>query len=136
MTLEELKVDPRFITLAPSRREFVLAYCTNGADKVAAAKASSDVTTEESAISKANTVLRDPQIRALVNVFYDRTEDIGSLKEALAIIWEEARKNGPDKFKWMSLYCSLRNFKGALPSEQSEPDLYDQVRELEKQEKK
>ena len=138
MTLDDLKADPRYVTLPPSRREFVLAYCSNGADKVAAAKASSEVTTEESAISKANTVMRDPAVRALVNAFYNRTEDVGSKTEALAIVWKQIQTGGEDLLDYLKLYGEWMGFKSEKgPDEPPKPpDLYDQVRELEKQEKK
>src|SRR5690348_8225128 len=106
MTLDDLKSRPEFVTLAPQQQAFLVAYCTNGADKLAAAKEAYTVKNDASAIAIANTNLRHAAIKALVNVFYNRTEETGSKTEALAIIWKQIQACPDAKIKldYLKLY--------------------------------
>jgi hypothetical protein len=112
MTVEELKTRPEFVTLAPQQQAFTLAYCTNKADKLAAARMAYTVKNDQSAIAIADRNLRHPVIKALVNVFYNRTEETGSKVEALAIIWKQIQSCADSKMKldYLKLYGDWMNF--------------------------
>ena len=126
MTLDDLKSRPEFVTLAPQQQAFLVAYCTNGADKLAAAKEAYTVKTDESGISIANRNLRLPTVKALVNVFYNRTEETGSKTEALAIIWKQIQTLTDPKLRldYLKLFGDWKGFtpEKAAPEAPEEPD--------------
>ena len=121
MNVEELKARPEYVTLAPQQQAFVLAYCTNGADKIAAAHAAYTTKDDNSALAIANRNLRHTAIRGLVNAFYNRTEETGSKTEALAIIWKKIQDGcgGDPKMllDYLKLYGVWKGFEPDKPAE-------------------
>jgi hypothetical protein len=64
MTVEELKAAPAFVTLGTDQqREWVVAYCSNGADKIKATEAAYACNDTASAVAIANRNLRHPAIK-------------------------------------------------------------------------
>ena len=119
MTLEELKTRPEYVTLAPQQKAWIEAYCTNGADRVAAARTAYEVRDDNSAVAISNRNLRHPAIRALVNLFYDRTEETGSKTEALAIIWKQIQAPNIDpkvRLDYLKLYGDWKGFTPEKPA--------------------
>lgn len=117
MTLTDLKSRPEFVMLTPKQKAFTTAYCSNGADKVAAARtAYPDLKDEDSATATANRCLRQPQIALLVKAFYNRTDETGSKSEALAIIWKRIQAQPEDLLDYLKLYGEWKGFnKPAKP---------------------
>lgn len=135
MTLDDLKTRPAFVTLSTDQqREFVIAYCSNGADKVKAAEAAYAVNDTASAQAIANRNLRHPAIKRLVSDFYGQVDETGSRDEFLAILWKNVQKGGEDQLGWATLYMKVKGYQAekAEPAETPETDSVDDlVRQLE-----
>lgn len=125
MTVEELKARPEYVTLGPQQQQFVVAYCTNGADKLAAAKAAYTAQNDDSALAIANRNLRHTAIRGLVNAFYNRTEETGSKVEAMAILWKQAQDlNGDPKLRleYLKFLAELKGWTKTAEPDNPETD--------------
>jgi hypothetical protein len=139
MTLEDLKTHPAFITLGTDQqREWVVAYCTNGADKIKATEAAYACNDTASAVAIANRNLRHPEIKKLVDAYFGRTDEMGSKKEALAKIWRRANAVGVDDvtfLDYMKLYGDWMGFKPSKtePADSPVDSVDDLVRQLEAQ---
>jgi hypothetical protein len=73
------------------QREWVVAYCTNGADKIKATEAAYACNDTASAVAIANRNLRHPAIKRLVNDFYGMVDETGTRDEFLAILWKKVQ---------------------------------------------
>lgn len=138
MTLDALKTQPAFVTLSTDQqREFVLAYCSNGADKIKAAEAAYAVNDTASAATIANRNLRHPAIKRLVNDFYGQVDETGTRDEFLAILWKRFRDCPDDKAKlgWASIYMKVKGYEAEKPDPADSPtdSVDDLVRALEAQ---
>lgn len=121
MTIEELKARPEFVTLGTDQqREFVVAYCTNGADKIKAAEVAYAVNDEKSALATANRNLRHPAIKRLITDYFGMTDETGSKTEALAIIWKQIQKGGDPEIMldYLKLYGEWKGFKTEKPTDE------------------
>jgi hypothetical protein len=138
MTLEDLQKEPAFVTLSTDQqRAFVVAYCSNGADKVKAAEAAYAVNDTASAVSIANRNLRHPAIKKLTNDFYGMVDETGTRDEFLAILWKRFRDCTDDKAKlgWATLYMKVKGYEADKPEPTDSPtdSVDDLVRQLESQ---
>src|SRR4051812_4581434 len=121
MTLEDLKTHPAFVTLeSDQQREFVLAYCSNGADGVAAAEAAYAVNSRASAVAIANRNLRrNPAIKRLVSDFYGMVDETGTKDQFLALVWKKVQ-GGPgiedkNQLGWANIYMKLKGYEAEKP---------------------
>lgn len=128
MTPEQLQTLPEFVTLgSPQLKAFLVAYCTNGADKIAAARSAYEPKDEKSAITYANRALRHPAVRDLANRFYGRTDELGSRDRALAILWRRINAPGVedklllDYLKLWGLWNGLEMAKAPAPAQPAVP---------------
>lgn len=138
MTLDELKARPEFVVLGPQQKDFVTVYCTNGAEKIAAAKVAYDTTSDESAEAIANRNLRHPAIKSLVKLWYEFSEHTGTKNEALAIIWTQIQSETDAKLKldYLKLYGEWKGFKTDEDDSDEEPDDVDDIVQKMEREKK
>lgn len=125
MTIEELKSRPDFVVgLGEQQKDFTVAFCTNGADKLAAAKTAYNCTTEQSAITTANRALSHPTIKRLVADFYNVTEESGSKEALAALLWKRLNDGNTDQKCWLpiaNLYAEVKGFKTErVPAEPQE----------------
>lgn len=132
MTPEKLQTLPEFVTLgSPQLRAFTLEYCTNGADKLAAARKAYGPKDDENAAAYANRALRNPAVRGLVNQFYGRTDELGSRDAALAILWRRINAPGVedklllDFLKLWGLWNGLEMAKAPAPAPPAAPTVDD-----------
>ena len=138
MTIEDLKTHPAFVTLSTDQqKEWVLAYCTNGADKIKASEAAYACNDTASAAAIASRNMRHPEIKKLVDAFYGRIDELGSKKEALAKIWRRIQGCSDDKIllDYLKLYGDWMGFKPEKPepTEAATDSVDDLVRQLEAQ---
>jgi hypothetical protein len=139
MTIEDLKAHPAFVTLATDQqKEWVLAYCSNGADKFKATTATYAPTDQASAAAIANRNLRHPAIKRLVNDFYGMVDETGTRDQFLALLWRKVNGCTDDKTQlgWASIYMKVKGYeapKGTAPTEPTESaeSVDDLVRALE-----
>ena len=140
MTIEDLKTHPAFVTLSTDQqREWVVAYCTNGADKIKATEAAYACNDTNSAAAIANRNLRHPAIKRLVSDFYGQVDETGTRDEFLAILWKRFRDCSDDKAKlgWATLYMKVKGYEADKPepTESTGDSVDDLVRQLEAQNK-
>jgi hypothetical protein len=138
LTLDDLKTHAAFITLSTDQqREWVVAYCTNGADKIKATEAAYACNDTASAVAIANRNLRHPAIKRLVNDFYGMVDETGSRDEFLAILWKRFRDCTDDKAKlgWAQIYMKVKGYEAEKPEPADSPvdSVDDLVRQLEAQ---
>lgn len=137
MTIDELKKRPEYFNLTPQQKEFVVAYCTNGGDKVAASEAAYAVNTELSARTNADRCLRHRFIRTLINDYFGLVDDTGDKNQALAIVWKQINSAMDPKvlIDYLKLYGEWKGFKDDKPKPDTpEPEKKDEwalVREME-----
>jgi hypothetical protein len=136
MTVEELKAAPAYVTLGTDQqKEWVVAYCSNGADKIKATEAAYACNDTASAVAIANRNLRHPAIKRLVNDFYGMTDETGTKDEFLAILWKRFRDCNDDKAKlgWASIYMKVKGYEAEKPEPTDSPvdSVDDLVRQLE-----
>ena len=136
MTVEELKVRPDFVTLRTDQmRDFVLAYCTNGADAIAAAESAYAVNSKESAVATANRNLSHPAIKRLVDDFYERADEVLSRRELAAIASAQIRAAKDEKVRldWAKVLINLQGWSDRpAPEPEEQPSVDDLVRDLER----
>jgi hypothetical protein len=136
VTLDELKKHPAFVTLEnEQQKEWVLEYCSNGRDKIAATELAYVSNNRASANAQANRNLRHPAIKRLVNDFYGMTDETGTKDEFLAILWKRFRDCNDDKAKlgWASIYMKVKGYEAEKPEPADSPvdSVDDLVRQLE-----
>ena len=122
MTLSELQKRPDFVTLSTAnQKDFVVAFCSNGADRLAAAHTAHKCKNDKIAASIANRHLRHPSIKKLVEDFYDKPIDTGDKEQALAMIWKKLQGTLADKdfVSLMNLYSKIKGFE---PPSQAAPE--------------
>jgi len=122
MTVEELQTRPEFVTLGQQQKEFVTAYCTNGADKIAAAERAYAVNDKKSAEATANRNLRHPVIRRLINDFYGRTDETGTKSEILHIAWKKVQGGQLDAKELLSYLTFISKLKGFEADKPAPPE--------------
>lgn len=136
MTVEELKARPDFVTLRTDQmRDFVVAYCTNGADATAAAESAYAVNSKESAVATANRNLSHPAIKRLVDDFYERTDEVLSRRELAAIASAQIRAAKDEKVRldWAKVLINLQGWSDRpVPEPEEQPSVDDLVRDLER----
>jgi hypothetical protein len=133
VTVEELKARPEFVTLGTDQqREFVVAYCTNGADRIKAAESAYAVNDDKSALATANRNLRHPAIKRLITAYYGMTDETGSKTEALAIIWKQIQEcRDPEvMLDYLKLYGEWKGFKAEKPAEEPAEETIDWTAKL------
>ncbi len=69
MTLNDLKATPQFAALQPKQQAWVVAFCSNGGDAVAAARTSYSCQDDNSARVIANRNLKHTEMRRLTDAF-------------------------------------------------------------------
>lgn len=141
MTLDDLKAHPAFVTLESDQlREFVLEYCSNGADGIAAAEKAYAVNSRASAVATANRNLRrHAAVKRLVSDFYGMVDETGTREQFLAILWKKVQ-GGPgvdDKSQlgWANIYMKVKGYEAEKPDPADSPtdSVDDLVRALEAQ---
>lgn len=142
LTIDELKVNPAFVTLATDQQKrWVVAYCTNGADKVKATEEAYPACNDQaSIIATANRLLRHPAVKRLVDDFYGMVDETGTRDEFLAILWKRFRDCNDDKAKlgWAQIYMKVKGYEADKPEPAESPEgvsVDDLVRQLEAQSK-
>jgi hypothetical protein len=131
MTIEDLKSRPEFVTLGTDQqREFVVAYCTNGADRIKAAESAYAVNDDKSALATANRNLRHPAIKRLITDYYGMTDETGDKTAALAILWKKIQRNDEDLLDCLKLYGEWKGFKAEKPAEEPAEEAIDWTAKL------
>lgn len=123
MTIADLQARPDFVMLGPQQKDWVTAYCTNGADKIAATEKAYASNDSKSALAIANRNLRHAAIRKLITDFYGQTDETGSKSEALAIIWKKIQSTSDAEIllDYLKLYGEWKGFKAEKPAVEPPP---------------
>lgn len=115
MTLDDLKARPDFIVgLGEQQKAFVIAFCNNGADKLAAARGAYACNTDQSATTTANRALAHPTIKKLIADYFNVTEESGSKEALAALLWKRLNDGNTDQKCWLpiaNLYAEVKGFK-------------------------
>jgi hypothetical protein len=126
MTIEELKARPDFVTdLNDQQKAFVLALCSNGKNKIEAAKMAYPGQADSSLQATANRALRHPVIARLVRDFYGRTDETGSKAEVLAIVWKKIQSPGlspAEMLAYLKFQATLKGWDAPKPAKEDEPE--------------
>lgn len=140
MTIDDLKTHPVYVTLgSPQQQEWVVAYCSNGADKVKATETAYATNDEASTVAIANRNVRHPAIRQLINEYFGRVDEKGNLDQALALLWRRINSPGMDDrilIQYLALYGRWNGFETEKRSASADADspvdsVDDLVRQLE-----
>jgi len=139
MTIEELQKVPEFVTLRTQNlKDFVVAFCTNGADKIAAARTAYPGTkTDEGLSVTADRTLRHPAVKRLIGDYFGQVDETGSRDEFLGILWKKVRDgSGTDdktQLGWATLYMKVKGYetKPTSSTEPPEPEGEDWVKKLQ-----
>lgn len=143
MTLDDLKASPAFVTLnSDQQRQWVLAYCSNGADALEATRTAYPSTKDEAGlVAIANRNKRHPAIKRLISDFYGQTDETGTRDEFLAILWKKVRDTTDDKAKlgWATIYMKVKGYETKAtpepPKADEEESIDDLVRQMEEKAK-
>lgn len=126
MTLEELQKESLFALLTKQQREFVAQRCL-GEDKISAAKAAWNCTTDESAAAMANRAERNGNIRWLIQEFHGG--NLPTAEDVKKLIWKTAlaAEDIKDRLKALELYAKISGMHQAdvsvtPPTPGNEPD--------------
>lgn len=130
MTLDDLKAHPAFVTLSTDQqKEWVLAYCSNGADKIKATEAAYATNDTASTVAVANRNMRHPAIKRLINDFYGMVDETGTRDEFLAILWKRFRDCTDDKAKlgWATIYMKVKGYEAETTAPEAKEESAESV---------
>jgi hypothetical protein len=140
MTLADLKLHPAYIALeSDQQRQWVLEYCSNGRDKIAATESAYATNTRASAVSTANRNLRIPGIKRVISDYFGMVDETGTRDAFLHLLWEKTQGGGrmDDKTQlgWATLYMKVKGYEAEKPEPADSPvdSVDDLVRQLEAQ---
>jgi isopropylmalate/homocitrate/citramalate synthase len=139
LTFEEVAKSPQFNKLSVQQRKFIEELCTNGWDRIDAARvAYPNCSTEASLAAAANKVMRNEQVKAVIALI-DPTKVRMTREEALEIAAKHVRaaEKPADAFKGLELIAEWEGWAHApttAPTESGETDIYEQAEKLARSE--
>jgi len=125
LTIEQLKETREFISLTPKQRAFVIAYITNGGDRVAAVYASYSVSKDINANIMSYNLLSNPRIADVLDAYWQAESDEIVLKRLQRLM--RKRKVDLGLIQAYRLYLSLKrtvetqNQKPGTPTPADQP---------------
>ena len=144
MTLSDVVANPLYSRLTQQQQAFVTAICTNGNDKLAAAKTAWACSDDKSAATMANRALRKPAIAKLVGIYFGERVERITREELLGHLAKRATDANRDDtaFKYFELIAKIEgwltkpaeNDENGLPDagEGSQQSIYDLADEIER----
>jgi hypothetical protein len=141
MKFSDVSKSPQFAQLSEQQRTFISELCSNGWDKVAAAKVAWGHKDDESAVSQANRAMRNPRVAALLALI-DPTKSRMTKDEALQLAAKHARtaEKPADAIKCLQLIGEWEGWSvepppGGSPSDDART-IYDMADEIERKSRK